>query len=220
MNTQKEVEKHPAHSRRAARRDREIAMRRMDAVAAASSIFAAKGFDGAQMAEIAGAAEISLASLYALFSGKEELFEEVVLAAGAAVREAVQEAVEVHEGSRERLLTVIDSLFSCFEDDANLLWIHARGPRSLPWKIRQSIGAQSVADFQQWNAWVADRVRDVQRDGGLAGLDPDVTAAAILGAVSNTAGQWMESPDGRPLSELAAPVRALFRRVIADEETQ
>lgn len=172
------------------------------------------------MAEIAAVAEISLASLYALFSGKEELYQEVVLAAGVSVRRAVQEAVAAREDSRERLLAVIDSLFSCFEDDGNLLWIHARGPRSLPWKIRQSIGAQSVSDFQQWNAWVADRVRDVQRDGAMAGLDAEVVAAAILGAVSNTAGQWIESPDGRSLGELAAPVRALFRRVISNEETQ
>ncbi|NNL86130.1 MAG: TetR/AcrR family transcriptional regulator [Myxococcales bacterium] len=220
MEVQKETEKGSALSRRAARRDRELELRRLDAIAAASSVFAAKGFDGAQMAEIAAAAEISLASLYALFSGKEELYQEVVLAAGASVRRAVQEAVAAREDPRERLLAVIDSLFSCFEDDGNLLWIHARGPRSLPWKIRQSIGAQSVADFQQWNAWVADRVRDVQRDGGMAGLEADVVAAAILGAVSNTAGQWIESPDGRSLSELAAPVRALFRRVISNEETQ
>ena len=207
-------------SRRAARRDRELALRRLDAISAASSVFAEKGFDGAQMAEIAATAEISLASLYALFSGKEELYQEVILSAGASVRQTVQENVIALDDPRERLLAVIDSLFECFEGDANLLWIQARGPQGLPWKIRQTVGERTVEDFHQFNTWVSERVRDVQREGGLAGLDADVVAASILGSVINAATQWATNSDGRPLSEIAAPVRALFQRAIESGENQ
>ena len=42
---------------------------------AAAAVFAQKGFQGAQVAEIANAAEVSLNSVYGLFKGKEELYE-------------------------------------------------------------------------------------------------------------------------------------------------
>jgi hypothetical protein len=121
---------------------------------------------------------------------------------------------------RQRLLAVIDGLFECFAQDGNLLWIQARGPQELPWKIRQTMGERTVTDFHRFNAWVAERVRDVQREGGLSGLDADVVAASILGSVTNASTQCAETGGDRPLAELAAPVRALFQRVIESQETQ
>ena len=77
------------------RRLREIALRREDVLVAAAATFAAKGFQGAQVAEIANAAEVSLNSVYGLFKGKEELYEAVVHAAATTIRDRVQAKVEV-----------------------------------------------------------------------------------------------------------------------------
>jgi TetR/AcrR family transcriptional repressor of mexJK operon len=62
-----------AGSRREQRRAQELAGRRADLLDAALEVFAEKGFDGAQISEIAGLAEVSLASLYAMFRFYEAL---------------------------------------------------------------------------------------------------------------------------------------------------
>ena len=69
------------------RRANELAQRREDALAAASAVFAAKGYHDAQMTEIAAAAELSRASLYSMFTGKEELYQQVISSGAEAVRE-------------------------------------------------------------------------------------------------------------------------------------
>ena len=65
-------------SRRQKRRAEDLARRRSDVLAAAAAVIAAKGFHDAQMTEIASAAEVSLATVYALFDGKDRIFEEVL----------------------------------------------------------------------------------------------------------------------------------------------
>ena len=109
------------HSVRAERRLRELELRRADVITAALAAFAAKGFDGAQVAEIAAAAELSTKSLYALFSSKEELYQEVIRSAAEAMRDTVQTQVDSIEDPREQLLSLIDSLFSCFDENEDLL---------------------------------------------------------------------------------------------------
>ena len=59
-----------AESLREQRKRIELDHRKADIIRAASSIFGEKGYDGAQIAEIATAAEVSLASVYSLFEGR------------------------------------------------------------------------------------------------------------------------------------------------------
>ncbi|HEX2464324.1 MAG TPA: helix-turn-helix domain-containing protein [Thermoanaerobaculia bacterium] len=58
-------------SRREARRERELEHRRSDVLEAATEAFATHGYHDAQIGEIAARAELSLASLYSMFDGKE-----------------------------------------------------------------------------------------------------------------------------------------------------
>ena len=67
-----------SESLREQRRQLERDQRRADIVSAASRLFGEKGYDGTQIAEIATAAEVSLASLYSLFEGKEEIRKKVM----------------------------------------------------------------------------------------------------------------------------------------------
>jgi len=124
----------PAASRsvREKRREREAEFRRADIIAAASIVFGEKGFHGAQVAEIAAAAEISLNSVYTLFKGKEELYEAVLYAAAATIRDEMQAKAEALADPAAQLLSTIDSLFTCFDSHRHLLSIYARTPGSLP----------------------------------------------------------------------------------------
>ena len=146
----KEMVNPAPRSIREERREREIALRRNDILVAAATVFSEKGFQGAQVAEIANAAEVSLNSVYGLFKGKEELYEAVIHAAAATVRDRVQAEVEAVSDPAEKLLRVIDALFGCFDEHEHLLRIYAHTTHGLPWRVRQALGQDSLEVFQSF----------------------------------------------------------------------
>lgn len=201
-------------SPRERRREREQALRRSDIVAAASSVFAEKGFHGAQISEIAAAAEVSLKSVYSLFAGKEEIYQRVISTTAERMREAVHGKVEAIPDPVERLLALIDLLFECFEENKDLLRIYVRSTQGLPWKVDRAMGRSSLTLFQAFRSWVIRLAEDAQKSGALTGVDPEAFALAIVGSVSTTATHWIETSPGRSLADAAPSVRAIFRAVL------
>ncbi len=203
---------------RAQRRQLEQDQRRADIVRVASTIFGEKGYDGAQIAEIASAAEVSLASVYSLFRGKEEIYEAAIKGAAESIRETVFDKIEPVPDPGERLLTLVDSLFDCFEQNRDLLRIYTRSTGGLPWRMRSSMGDSSVAIFQHFTDWVTDLAHDAQKAGYLKGLDLETFALTVIGAVTTTAAFAIERAPERPLTDAAPAVRAICKRALLGEE--
>ena len=196
------------------RRANELAQRREDALAAASSVFAAKGYHDAQMTEIAAAAELSRASLYSMFTGKEELYQQVISSGAEAVRDAVHEKVEALDDPGQQLLCVIDSLFSCYEENQDLIRIYTLGTHGFPFKIREAMGESSLQLFVEFTNWVVGLSREAKRAGWLPGLDPEAFGISLVGAVTTRAVRWLESTPDEPLSAAAPAIRAIFERLL------
>ena len=192
------------------RRERETALRRDDILAAASEAFADKGFQGTQVAEIANAAEVSLNSVYGLFKGKEDLYEAVISSAAKTVGDRVQNAVLGISDPAELLLRVIDELFACFDEHRHLMRIYANTTHGLPWRVRQSMGEQSLRVFQDFTIWLIDRSREAKKAGSLNDVDPETFALSLIGTVTTIAARWIEDPSERPLTDAAPQVRKLF----------
>ena len=202
-------------SRRDERRERENELRRNDVLAAAASVFSEKGFQGAQIAEIAHLAELSLNTVYGLFKGKEELYEAVIHRAVATVHDRVRSHVETVEDPGERLLAVIDALFACFDEHRHLLQIYARTTHGLPWRVRQAMGADSLEVFQRFTVWLVGIAKEAKRAGRLGALDPETVALSLVGAVTTSAARWVESPRKETLVDAAPRVRAVFETLLS-----
>jgi len=196
------------------RRASELAQRRTDALAAASAVFASKSYHDAQMTEIAAAAELSRASLYSMFTGKEELYQEVISTAAEAVRDAVREKVEALDDPGHQLLCVIDSLFSCYEQNQNLLRIYTLGTQGLPFKGRHAMGDSVLEIFVAFTEWVIEIAKQAKRAGYLQRLDPEAVGLSLVGAVNTIAARWLETTPERPLSQAAPPVHAIFQQLL------
>jgi AcrR family transcriptional regulator len=206
-------------SPRVQRRQLELDQRRSDILQAASSIFGEKGFEGAQIAEIAKAAEVSLASVYSLFEGgKEELYQDVIKITAESIREIVVNKVEHVPDPAERLLTAVDSLFDCFEQNRDLLRIYTRSTGGLPWRMRSSMGDSSAEIFQRFTDWVVVLARDAQGAGYLQGLDPEAFAMTLIGSITTTATFAIERAPEKPLTNAAPAVRAICKRLLLGEE--
>jgi AcrR family transcriptional regulator len=196
------------------RRANELAQRRTDALKAASAVFAAKGYHDAQMTEIAAAAELSRATLYSMFTGKEELYQQVISSGAEAVRDAVHEKVEALDDPGQQLLCVIDSLFSCYEQNQDLLRIYVLGTQGLPFKIRQAMGDSVVEISLAFSEWVIEIAKRAKRAGYLQQLDPEAVGLSLVGAVTKIAAHWIETTPDRPLSRAAPPVNAVFQQLV------
>jgi AcrR family transcriptional regulator len=207
-------------SRRDERRADEIARRRSDILSAAASIFAARGYHDAQISDIAAAAEVSRASIYAMFEGKQELYGEVISTAATAIDERVHAAVAQLEDPAEQLLCVIDTLFECYEANLDLLRIYTRGTHGLRFKAREVMGDSSTEIFVAFTSWVVTLARRAKQAGYLRGHDPEAVAVSLVGAVTTAAARWIESTPERSISEAVPMLRAIFRDVVgAAEET-
>lgn len=206
-----------SESFRTRRRQLEQEQRRADIVRAASRMFGEKGYDGAQIGEIASAAEISLASLYSLFESKEEIYQAAIVSAAESIQETVRKKVEPLDDPAERLLTLVDSLFDCFEQNRDLLRIYARSTGGLPWRVRRTMGDSSVAIFQRFTGWVVQLSRQAQTAGYLRGIDSQVFSLTLIGSVTTTAAFAVEQVPEESLSRAAPAVRAIFRRLLFGE---
>jgi AcrR family transcriptional regulator len=200
------------------RRQLELDHRKADIIRAASSIFGEKGYDGAQIAEIASAAEVSLASVYSLFEGKEDIYRAAIESAAVSIRETVFGKVDAVTDPAERLLTLVDSLFDCFEQNRDLLRIYARSTGGLPWRVRRTMGDSTLSIFQSFTDWVADMSREATDAGYLRDLDPATFAVTLIGAVTTSAAFAIEREPERPLTDAAPAVRAICKRLLYGEE--
>ena len=208
-----EARVHP--SPRESRRERERVLRREDILTAAAEIFAEKGFHEAQVSQIATRAEVSLASVYQHFPSKESMFDAVLENAASAIDVAVRQRVEAIADPTKRLLAVGDALFACFEQNRDLLRIYARVSHGRPWRATASeLGGRTRKISDDFTAWLATLARDAEREGALRGLDPDVFASALIGAVVTLALRAVESDEPHALDRVAPQLHALFARTL------
>ena len=201
-------------SRRDERRADEIARRRGDILGAASSVFAARGYHDAQISDIAAAAEVSRASVYAMFESKHELYSEVMSTAAMTIDAAVHAAAERLDDPAEQLLSVIDTLFECYESNLDLLRIYTLGTHGLGFKVRDVIDDASLDIFVAFSNWVVGLAQQAQRAGYLRGHDPEAVAVSLVGSVTTMAARWIEFSPERPLSQAAPPLRAIFGEIV------
>ncbi len=206
-----------ALSLREERRAHEQARRRADALAGATAVFAEKGFHEAQMTEIAAASELSRATLYALFGGKDELYGEVIRTSIERIRDTVMTRVESVPDAGKRLLTLIDALFDCFEENRDVLRIVLTGTQGLRSRIRKRLGESGRSVEKDFRNRVTELCSDAAQVGALGDLNPEAVAISLYGAVLTAAEHALDSDSGRSAAQLAAGVRDVFSRVLTGD---
>jgi AcrR family transcriptional regulator len=200
---------------RSSRRERELAARRADVVAAATAVFAEKGFHDAQMAAVARRAELSLATVYEFFEGKEDIYCEVIRSATADLRSMVRPRVEAAVDPGERVLVLVDALFDAFEQERDALRIVLSGSHALPWRIRENLGV-SLDEVQDFVDWVIGLCQAAATAGRLEGIGAEAFAMSLLGAVTHCVHRTMAHDPEQPATRLAPEVRELFARALTD----
>lgn len=165
--------------------------RRMQAIQAAASVFANKGFHGATTKDIADHMGIRQGSLYYYFKSKEEALEEVC---ALALRDYVQgmEAIADSDLSfRDKLAAIVHAHLASYRDKNEALKVHNDQRLYLPPERREKIKRDGSRYRQRLEQLFADEVAA----GNLpAHLDCHFTAQSVIGLCNAWGGHIVRDP--------------------------
>jgi AcrR family transcriptional regulator len=192
---------------------RELAYREA-ALEGAEAVFAEHGFAGAKMAQIAAAARISLATLYAVFPGKEQLHRAVHEWRAEQVIERTARQLPGALTPVEALLTGSDAYVRFQLDHPNYLRLTLREAPS--WSR-----AQSIVHPEQLHAWNLGMELAVQvcAEGIAAGVfvdePPAQHARMLIATMQVILAEWFDNGMTGTADEVAQRVRrALLRALV------
>jgi AcrR family transcriptional regulator len=182
-------------------------VRRRAAVAAATELFADRGFHAAGMADIARDAGLSLKAMYDSFASKEALFTAVLEDVGARFA-VLFEAPESELEPPQRLLGFIDRLLGLIEQNTAFLRLYQRGADGVPAVLRDVGIDPFAATTERLYRDLAAIVLEAQARGSAPGLDPNLVARMLPTIVVEEARRRLDA--GEPASMAAGDLHAVF----------
>ena len=157
-----------ARRRKASLTDEEKARTREAIVAAAHDQIAEDGYASASMVAVAHRAGVATGSVYRYFPSKAELFVEVFRRAASRELELVV---------RERLAAGVEAFARRALAASTLVYALMAEP------VDPALEAERLASKGAWRELFAGLLREGVRAGEVPPLDPEVTAAAIVGGM-------------------------------------
>lgn len=178
--------------------------RQRDAILrAAARLFRDRGYADTGMRDIAAAADISAASLYHYFNGKDELLYYCQDRALDRMLDSVAEARMRSRSAADRLTVVLQAHVRTLLDDIEGATAHLH-TESLPPARRTAL----VRKRDRYEQALRRLITDGVRSGELIDLDPAIVARAMLGAMNWTV-TWFR-PDGAASADLVGDVISRF----------
>jgi AcrR family transcriptional regulator len=160
---------------RQGRRQRRIARRRQEILAAAAQIFAQKGYAGATTKEIAKEADVAEGTLYNYFGGKREILHAIAVETKAPMEEALLGTGTLE--NREAMVVLFERAFDLVEARMpfiRALWTEAWTDDLI---LHEYVIARLGRVSEQIQAYIAKRVAD----GTFRPVSPTLGAQLVMG---------------------------------------
>jgi AcrR family transcriptional regulator len=160
---------------RQGRRQRRIARRRQEILAAAAHIFAQKGYAGTTTKEIAEEADVAEGTLYNYFGGKREILHAIAVETKAPMEEALLGTGALE--NREAMVVLFERAFDLVEARMSFiraLWTEAWTDDLI---LHEYVIARLGRVSEQIQAYIAKRVAD----GTFRPVAPTLGAQLVMG---------------------------------------
>jgi TetR/AcrR family transcriptional regulator, fatty acid metabolism regulator protein len=192
------------------RRTRDKEGTRQRILEAAVATFAGKGYNQTGVEDVVKASGTSKGAFYYHFSGKEQLFDELLRAFVEKLTLDLLTAVSDLHGATTKVEAALGAVLSAFASDrrlARILVLDAAGLDS-----DRSTRLMNVRDgFAQL---IAAQLELALQDGDVAPLDPHITALVWVGAILEVVTHWLRQPDPAPLLEALPALRTALLRTL------
>lgn len=179
-------------------------MYRGQIVAAAEAEFARSGFDKTKVADIAQSADVSLATVYKHFAGKDEIWDELNRQRMDEFIADGKQALEGVDSPLDRLLNVLRALVVYFGDHPNYLRLHIS--EGLSWATAGTEWGRG----NQRDAWrtgidiMVALAEDAVVSGEVLPIRPPVLAGLVVSALQVWLTDWLTSGFDRSAEQVAA----------------
>lgn len=188
--------------------DEDKTRRREELLAAAKSVFAAKGFQNATVADVARAAGVSYGVVYWYFASKDELLHALMAAEEEVLRSRIAAAVAAAppDGLRGALLSAVEATFAFLDDDRSSAAVLFRDPSMLG-----SDFSRHLLDI--YGRFIGDldgAVRASQARGTVRQAPPRLLAFTAAALISQVALRRLTTDDGLSSAEAAELVVSLL----------
>jgi len=186
-------------------RDARRQMYRQQILIAAEYEFARSGFTEAKVTAIAAAADVSLATVYKNFEGKDEIWDVLQAQRMNELVDAVRAATAATTSPLERLLVGARAQLEFFAANPNFLALHVK--EGLSWAT--AMGGGEAGRGGQRMAWRAgiemltQGVKDAVRAGELSHANPSIVAGLMISALQVWLTDWVVGGRKRPASVVA-----------------
>ncbi len=170
--------------RRRVRRERLLAFSRQLVLEAAEEVFAARGFGGAAIEEIARRAGVAIATLYNLFGSKEAVFAALVDYRQRQFLHAVETSVAEGADPADRLHRFVGAVFRYFEAHQAAFRVYLSVTQGALWAIRASLGERTFAKYREMVVSLSRLVEAGMRAGAWPRDDARLLAIAAMGCLN------------------------------------
>jgi len=201
----------PQADRAVARRQQEVARKRDGILSAAARAFARGGYHATTMQDIAHEAGYTAPSLYAYFTGKEQIFVELAVLLSREFVAVFDAPVPAGLAFPERLELLLRQLFEKADRyrDAVTVFLVARlsgGAAFSQGMTPESTHSTDFSSVQLLTNWL----RKNAKRGELGEQRPDEMAVALAGLAHAFCIHWLADGAGTSISALASRVTSTF----------
>jgi AcrR family transcriptional regulator len=178
--------------------------RRDELLSAAKTVFAARGYQSATVADVARTAGLSYGVVYWYFDSKDALLHALMESEEAQLRSRIAVAVqEAQPGDlRGALVLAVRATFEFFDDDKASASLLFRDPSTLG----GDFGKHLLAIYGRFIGELDGIIRASQREGTVRKAPPNLLAFSVAALVSQIALRRLSIDDGLSASEAATLV--------------
>jgi AcrR family transcriptional regulator len=197
----------PKEMARRARRD----VHRQNLVETAERVFAASGYEGTRMQDVAAAAGLAIATVYKVFDSKEELYAEVHKTRGGAMLEAASAAAMGAGSAWHALFGGVKAYAEYLVEHPEYLMLHLQ--ESQPWALHPRFTTTSQTTLWRSGLELLVKIfRAAIDDGDAIDESPLLLARLMIAAHQVFLGQWVEEGMKEPAHELVGRMQAYVER--------
>ncbi len=176
---------------RTQRKQREVEARRDEILCAAERLFSKHGFFKTSMAEIAGAAQFAMGTVYRIFESKEEIYISLMESKVEELLRLLDERIARANTSIEKMNAVIEVKLAFADRNRDFFRIYVSEWSGFEWTVKSAFGDRIWTLYLAQITLVADLVREGIRRGEFQRLDPEATSLAFHGMLNSTMYAWI-----------------------------
>lgn len=200
------------------RKAREKEQHLTEILGAAEKIFATKGFHKTTIQDIAKEAEFSVGYLYNFFKSKEDLYKCLVLKKSNKLVTIIKDAYKSRDNAKNKIINIINSLLSYFENDKNFFNIYVRETRGQTWNLKQFLKQNFVKRQREGQKLIIDIFKDGIKQNIFINGSPLDFMLAMTGILNAFITFWIENDVDSTIHDKAMVIQQLLFQGIVRKE--